>query len=248
MITHGHGLCFTLEKWTLWQSEACLAEACWPCGEVLPHNAGKADVSFLPMMQRRRLSPLAKAAIAAAWPCGESFVNQPAVFCSIHGESQNYFELLTDLATAQEISPTRFSLSVHNAIAGLYSQFRGTSSPYIALAGGTESLFAAFLEAAGLILEGPSQRVLVVWYEQALPAVYRNHARGPDRTIALAMRLSAESPNGTRLRLRRMPSNKASAMAPACWLQEFCQAILKGERHSVTSEGQFLWHWRLEDA
>jgi hypothetical protein len=186
--------------------------------------------------------------MAVAWPCGEGFASLPAVFCSTHGESQNYLELLNGLATAQEVSPTLFSLSVHNAIAGLYSQFRGTTSPYVALAGGTEGLFAAVLEAAGMILEGPSRRVLVVWYEQPLPEVYRHHARGPESTLALAMRLSGESRNGPLLRLRRTPSTTASTMPPPSRLQEFCQAILSGARHSATSEGQALWHWRLEDA
>jgi hypothetical protein len=215
---------------------------------VLPHNDGNANVGFLPMMQRRRLSPLAKAAMAVAWHCREEFTDLPAVFCSTHGESQNYFELLTDLAATQEISPTRFSLSVHNAIAGLYSQFSGEHSPYVALAGGTEGLFAAFLEAAGLLLEGPHQRILVVWYEQALPEVYRSYARGPDSTLALAMRLSVGSRNGPRLRLRRTPARAATATPPADQLHEFRQAILGGERCSATSEGQSLWHWRLEDA
>jgi hypothetical protein len=199
------GLCFTLERWCLWQSVECRPNTAWPCGEVLPCREGGADAGFLPLMQRRRLSPLAKAAISVAWPCREGFPDLPAVFASRHGESRYYFEMLNELARSEPLSPSRFSLSVHNAIAGLYSLYGETRSPYVAIAPGEEGVSAALLEAAGLIAEHPEGRVLVVWYEQPLPAEYRSYTGGPDFTLALAMRLGGPSLRGPQLRVRRSP-------------------------------------------
>jgi hypothetical protein len=214
-IAQGTGdgdLCFALEQWCLWQSAAFPAQACWPHGEVLPCNGGSAEVGFLPLMQRRRLSPLAKAAMAVAWPCRQGFPDLPAVFSSNHGESRHYFEMLTDLAESREISPSRFSLSVHNAIAGLYSLYGETRAPYVVLAPGQEGVSAALLETAGLLAEQPNRRVLAVWYEQPLPEAYRGYTRGPDCILALAMRLGAVSSHSPVLRLSRRPLETTSSL------------------------------------
>ncbi|MDD5033512.1 MAG: beta-ketoacyl synthase chain length factor, partial [Methylococcaceae bacterium] len=232
-------LSFTLEKWCLWREGENAADGRWPGGTVLPSKAGGADVSFLPMMQRRRLSPLAKAAIAVAWNCRDQESELPTVFYSAHGESHNYFALLSDLADAADLSPSGFSHSVHNAIAGLYTLYSGTRSPYLTLAGGPEGLFSAFLEAAGLLLETSYPKVLLVWYEQALPEVYRSYVAGPSATLALAMRLGRSGQGGLRLHLKR-----TGAFSPACDLEEFGSAILQGKHQSAPESA---WHWNLSD-
>ena len=160
----------------------------WPGGEVLPCNGGRADVAFLPMMQSRRLSPLARAVSAVAWHSRQQCGDMPSVFFSSHGESQYYFEMLQVLAGGEDVSPSRFSLCVHNAIAGLASFHSASYLPYVSLAGGTEGMFAAFLEAGGILLE--TSKVLVVWYEQALPDAYRAYLATSETTFALAMVLT----------------------------------------------------------
>ncbi len=235
---------FTLEKWHVWQDGGYPLSPGWPQGGALPANGGSADVAFLPMMQRRRLSPLAKAAIAVAWACHPAGGGLPSVFYSSHGESHGYFDMLNELAEAQDMSPSRFSLSVHNAIAGLYALYSGSRSPYVALAGGGEGVFAAFLEAAGLIAEGAG-RVLVVGYEQPLPEVYRNYAASPDATTALGLRLGAAGGRGPRLSLRRTPD--VQAMPSSCSLTALAQTMLSGKRSAEFPQGRCIWHCSLGD-
>lgn len=229
----------TLEHWCIWQAAAVSAAAAWPCGHLLP----AADVGFLPLLQRRRLSPLARAALATAWDCRGAYADLPAVFCSNHGESRAYFGMLEDLAAHRELSPSRFSLSVHNAIAGLYSQFSATRSALLVLAPGREGPFAALLEAAGLLLEG-WPRVLVVCYDQPLPEAYRVYARSPAATMALALRLSQGA--GLRLWLRRQPGTQAED-TESCLLETLVRTILAGERRGRAAAGPALWEWGLDD-
>lgn len=232
---------FTLRYWCLWQSEVLPGGVCWPGGEVLPCNGGRADVGFLPMMQSRRLSPLARAACAVAWHCRQQCGDMPSVFYSNHGESQYYFEMLQGMAEGEKVSPSRFSLCVHNAIAGL-SSFHGASyQPYVSLAGGTEGLFAAFLEAAGMLLETP--RVLLVCYEQALPEAYRTYPASSENTWALAMVLSGTDEPGRRLRLTRRPGQEGAEDSA----QSLIQAILEGRRSSVCRQERSIWRWSLDD-
>jgi len=235
---------FTLDYWCLWQSQQTSVTGGWPGGEVLPHNDGNADVNFLPVMQRRRLSPLARAVCAVVWRGRLAGGDMPTVFFSSHGESQYYFEMLAGMAEGEPVSPTRFSLCVHNAIAGLSSIHTESFLPYVCLAGGSEGMFAAFLEAGWMLLEVP--RVLVVCYEQALPEVYQTYLSTPDITWALAMVLTKSGGPGCQLRLVREP-----VLSPECQERQdasFVQAILDGVRSSSCGFERSFWRWSLDDA
>lgn len=234
---------FTLQHWCLWQSEEPPLVDHWPGGEVLPYNGGSADVGFLPMMQSRRLSPLARAACAVANHCRQKNGDMPSVFFSSHGESQYYFEMLEGIAAHEDVSPSRFSLCVHNAIAGL-SSFHSTSfQPYVSLSGGTEGLFAVFLEAGGLLLETP--KVLVVWYEQPLPDAYRAYLATSETTWALAMVLTKAGNPGHQLRLVRRPGEGLSTTEDSA--ESLVQAILENRRSSLCHLNRSIWQWSLDD-
>ena len=235
---------FSVRTWAIWQSDEVSTQHVWPCGRVLPYNNGNADVSFLPMMQRRRLSPLARAACAVAWHCRDVAGDTPTVFFSHHGESQYYFEMLQDMAAGESVSPSRFSLCVHNAIAGLYSLQTTSVLPYVSLAGGTEGLFAAFIEAGGLLLEVP--QVMVVCYEQPLPKTYQPYVSVANKTWALAMVLARprESENCLRLARKAATELKSQCKQPL----DLVQAILSGQRNGHSNLERSIWHWSFDDA
>jgi len=230
----------------VWQSWETPADYRWPRGEVLSCGGGGADVGFLPMMQRRRLSPLARAAVAVAWRCSQGQADMPTVFFSRHGESRHYFEMLDGLAAGEEVSPSRFSLSVHNAVAGLCSLAKASFAPYLALAGGDEGLFAAFLEAHGWLAENACPQVLVVCYEQPLPEAYRAYTASLVGTWALAMRLGRAGGDGPRLKLARTPAVGAAPQADADL--RLSQSMLAGLRQSECRLERCVWRWSLDHA
>lgn len=241
---HRSELCFSLKFWALWQSVPLSTHNCWPGGEVLPFDDGSPDVSFLPMMQRRRLSPLARAVCAVAWRGRQSNGDMPTIFFSRHGESQYYFEMLQGMAAGESVSPARFSLCVHNAIAGLFSFQTHSFLPYVSLAGGTEDLFGAFIEAAGQLLDVP--KVMLICYEQPLPQIYRNYVPSLDMTWALAMVLGRAEDTGFRLRLSRDISNGASLTQGYAF--DFVNAIVSGQYSGCIELERSVWHWDLQDA
>ncbi|WP_296247769.1 beta-ketoacyl synthase chain length factor [Pseudomonas sp. UBA4194] len=129
------------------------------------------DVSFLPAMQRRRLSRMARMAFHVGWPLAEGSSDLPFVFVSRHGETPRTFDILSDLAAEQPLSPTQFSLSVHNAVIGLWSIMRGSTSEMTALAAAGDGLEHGVMEAAALLDEG-APAVLLVVAEDLPPAAY----------------------------------------------------------------------------
>lgn len=235
---------FTLQHWCLWQSAETAANGCWPGGEVLAFNGGGADVSFMPAIQSRRLSPLAMAACAVAWRCRLAEGDMPSVFYSSHGESRYYFEMLDGMAAGEKMSPSRFSLCVHNAIAGLFNVQSESFLPYVCLAGGSDGLFGAFLEAAGMLME--VSKVLVIWYEQPLPEAYQPYLAGPDTTWALGMVLARAGDAGGQLRLTRSSAGgQASKDSSEANLVE---SILSGQRTGHSRLERSVWQWSLHDA
>ncbi|CAI8939666.1 Beta-ketoacyl synthase-like protein [Pseudomonas sp. IT-196MI5] len=160
---------FNIAQWRAWAPglESVSDWQAW-CRQpvVLPDSDAVPDVSFLPAMQRRRLSRLARMVFSVGWPLAEGRQDLPLVFVSRHGETPRTVDILSDLATDQPLSPTRFSLSVHNAIIGLWSIMRGETSEMTALAAAGDGLEHGMLEAAALLAEGAGAVLLVVTEER----------------------------------------------------------------------------------
>ncbi|MDY7563014.1 beta-ketoacyl synthase chain length factor [Pseudomonas sp. 10B1] len=146
----------TTEDWQQWN----IGQANVDIGDTAP------DVSFLPAMQRRRLSRLARMAFSVGWPLADGREQLPLVFVSRHGETPRTFEILSELAAEQPLSPTQFSLSVHNAVIGLWSIMRGETSEMTALAAAGDGLEHGVIEAGALLAEGASAVLLIITEEQ----------------------------------------------------------------------------------
>lgn len=160
---------FNIAQWRAWAPglEGVDAWQAWCQQPALPASSDSApDVSFLPAMQRRRLSRLARMAFSVGWPLAEGLEHLPLVFISRHGETPRTLEILSDLAAEQPLSPTQFSLSVHNAVIGLWSIMRGETSEMTALAAAGDGLEHGMLEAAALLADGAPHVLLVITEEQ----------------------------------------------------------------------------------
>lgn len=154
-----------------------------PVGEPSPPR-----LEFLPPMQRRRLSPMARAVFECAWPVAAGQPPMPLVFASRHGETTRSFGLLQALAAGEPLSPTAFGLSVHNAIAGQWSIIRRETDESVALSAEEDGLELAFLEAGLLLAEG-HDNVLVVLAEERPPAPYSPWIDDVPFSYAAAFRL-----------------------------------------------------------
>ncbi|WP_295802377.1 beta-ketoacyl synthase chain length factor [uncultured Microbulbifer sp.] len=182
---------FTISAWRAWApgvSDPADWQR-WRAGALGFADEGVADVSFLPAMQRRRLSPLSKAAMATAHPLLAGR-DMPVLCCSVHGEARRTYALLQDVAAGEPLSPTAFGLSVHNAIVGQLSISLGIHSPAMALAGGDFPLLSGLLEATGMLAEGVPE-LLLQFYEEPLPELYLHNTESPQRICATTLHLRA---------------------------------------------------------
>jgi hypothetical protein len=184
---------FSVKEWSAWAPGLVERDAwrAWAVAPWLPSGHDTPPLTEVPAMQRRRIERLGRMAIQTAFWCQQAEDDGiPLVFASRHGDVARSMELLEALATGQPPSPTTFGLSVHNAIAALYSILRGARGNYIALAGGMATVETACVEAAALLADGAPEVMLVV-YDAPLPAVYAGFADEPDAGFAWCWRLGA---------------------------------------------------------
>lgn len=106
----------------------------------------KPDLSFIPMMTRRKLSPLVKTAFSTIYNCYEGG-DIPLVFASQHGEFDILKKLISQYTEDNEVSPIAFSSSVHNSAIGTFSLLNKVNSKYTAVSAGKNSLSNGFMEA-----------------------------------------------------------------------------------------------------
>ncbi len=222
----------THERWLLWAKDELRAQN--------DHSAPKVD--FLPAMQRRRLSPLARMAFHVGWPLAEGCQQLPLVFYSRHGETARTAELLQCLANAEPLSPTQFGLSVHNAIIGQWSILRGETAEMTALSGGEDGFEQALIEAALLLQEHP-QVLLIVAEEQPAP-LYAAAISDIPHAYALGLLLSAGSQCQLSWQAAIAPTDSARLPNPLHWLRHWLLNTPAWQHNNT----QRSWSWQCQRA
>jgi hypothetical protein len=242
---------FIIDQWRAWAPGLDSDEAwqAWSNEPVrVPDGDAQPTCDFLPAMQRRRLSRLARMTLHVAWPlCGEN-EQLPFVFASRHGETPRTYALLSEVADQQPLSPTQFGLSVHNAIAGQWSILRGQQGESVAIAGEADTFEHAMVEAAALLSEG-APAVLVVMAEEYPPEPYRDWIDDVPFSYALALRVRGiETGNGIqaseRWQLRLEPNREDVALGAWPHALAFVRAL---HMHRDTLEHTWKtrrWIWQ----
>ncbi len=204
-----------------------------------PAHDAQPDVSVIPPMLRRRLSPIGRAALSVIMPLAEIHGAMPLVYVSRHGDLNRTLGLLEDLAKGEPLSPTAFSLSVHNATAGLFSIQQGLTLNITALSGGSRELVSGLLESLGLC-NAQTPQVLCVFCDEAPPPIYQAQVDQPTYPYALAIVVGA----GESWQLESLGQSETTVVvAPVPQALQFLQLLQDdGTGLLLTSNGT---NWQL---
>jgi hypothetical protein len=123
----------------------------------------------------------------------------PSIFASRHGDTSLSLSLLEGIARGNPMSPTHFSLAVHNAVAGLFSIVRKDASAVTAIAAMRGLVLQTLFEALGQLQS--CERLLCVIYDIPLPDFYQARRDEPAEPFpyALAMILGKHAGDSYRL-------------------------------------------------
>ncbi len=239
---------YGLDAWACWAPglEDPADWQAWIRGERSVVRDGAPEISDLKPLQRRRLSRIGRAAYLCGSRASGDHPPSCTVYCSAHGELERSAGLLQSIASNEALSPNQFSLSVHNAIAGLTSIFKDWSGPSYSIAAGAEGIGSAFLVAGGALTdleEGGS--VLIICYDDTTPVPFSGDIDNPPPTgVAIALRLSKPEATNDRLTVERAASQSTGLEH---WDQIRRLAVfLAGGRGSelALETGRARWLWR----
>ncbi len=134
-------------------------------GEVSSFGALK-PFGELPKRDVRRLSALERGVVACLMGLNESVENglgdTPIVLASRYGAMTNTLELLKLINQSETLSPTGFSLSVHNAAVGVGSQLTANRGGHTAIAAGERTLAEGLTESYARLKDGAGSIVLMM--------------------------------------------------------------------------------------
>jgi hypothetical protein len=231
---------FSLTAWSAWAPG--LAEARdWRLWAAEPEPLGREgvpDVGFLPPMLRRRCTPLSRIMLKVAFACCEEPLRGEVrtVFASRHGSINESIELLENVVRGEKLSPTRFSHTVHNAQAGLFSIAAGNRQASSSLSAQEESFGCALIEALAHRQREPGRPVLLVMADVPLSETFAPLVEEPACAYGVALLLAGPEA-GAPLSLRL---SRAEAPPPARgWpdAAEFLRFILAGEPRLALASG-----------
>ena len=117
---------------------------------------------------RRRLSTVGKMALKVAYDCQVEKEGLRTIFASRHGEANQTISLLKEIVKKEPMSPTKFSLSVHNTSAGLYTITAGVTASATAIAARLDTFEMGFVEACSCLAAGREKRVMLVYADTPL--------------------------------------------------------------------------------
>jgi Beta-ketoacyl synthase, N-terminal domain len=228
MVRGGFSFAIPVARWASWPGPECMASPSAP------------DVRFIDASLRRRLGPLAKSMIQVAHACAHDVPQARLVFASRHGELDYTVSLLRALAGDEPLSPTTFSLAVHNAGAGVLSIQRRDDSEHTALAAGDETLGHALLESCAQLAEAPHRPVLMVYGDAPLPEEYGQFAESQeaDAGCAVAVLLQQEASRHTTVSVDPCSGSPTAERQAASFIRHLDQGRAGG-----WSNARHSWSW-----
>jgi hypothetical protein len=200
---------FALRHWAAWAPGLERPEDWrrWAAAPYLPAGEGAPAVSEMPALLRRRANRLGRMALAVLYQSTRPAA--PIVYCSRYGELERVATLLEELAASGGVSPQGFSVSVHNAIAGLYSIATSGRENIQSLAAGEATPLAGLVDAAGLLADGEAC-VRLVLCEEPVPRVFGAFAEPSDCPYAVLLELEP----GAEFRFEWVPPAQTAAPGP----------------------------------
>lgn len=222
-------------RWSVWSSAS----------ESLP------EVAFVDPMMRRRLSALSRMALKVAGDCVDAQTRTRVVFASRHGELRRTTDILRDIEAHKPVSPNAFSLSVLNAMTGLFGIVRGDRSPATALSAGAQTLGYALLEGHALHTEDPGSPVLIVYADEPADARYGVLEQEVQRGAFALLLDASEAPQG-RLACsitENQPGTAAQSSEFATQSEALHHCLSEGECAAWQgSGGTWQWSWHVGQA
>lgn len=198
-------------------------------------KSGMPNLDGIRAIVKRRMPKLSKYIYALTQDITILDKKIPTVFASKNGELTRSFKIIRSFDT--DVSPTQFSMSVHNAIAGLLSVISQDDSKYIVVDSLSGVLETALIEATSLLTE--HNCVKVIYFDEDLPAELIESNLGNNQPIVLLLIIE----KGTEISF----SSEANISNVKPCKEDFKQLVMflnkqKETYHNINK--RLRWNWK----
>lgn len=231
----------SISAWQAW-AESDSFRAGHPDDSPLSETTAKPDISAIPAPNRRRLSHLSRMAFASAALCSDSLRDQVCcVFASRHGELARTLDIVQAILASEDVSPTDFSHSVHSTSLGLFSIFVKNREASTLVTAGEDTFGMALLEVDIYLSRFPDKPVLLVFFDEKLPAPLAAAAKAVEDTFSLALLFEAGAAPNIGIQFSHNPSGNGDERNPGL---DFLKFHLSGATESTISTNRTNWRWK----
>ncbi len=239
---------FSINSWTAWSASrgAKYSHSTSIYASEDIQQAETVNLSLIPAMKRRRMNAQCKMAISTALDClNQSESQSPqCVFASQHGELGRSTKIIKSMIETGEISPTDFSMSVHNTALGLLSIQSANQQPGTSIAAGDDTFGLGFLEALLQLQANPEKPVLYVYFDEPLPEVLAQFDINNAESRCMALLMSADT-SLPQFEFEMLPSDdsKNSVHLGSEGLNEFINYCSSSVERLELNTSSHLWCW-----
>ncbi len=220
----------TLAQWQQWATAPVFTQ-----GEVTVPK-----LEFIPMMQRRRLSKFARLCCFTLHELTQRN-DIPMVFVSRFGDLVKTDELIEDVVDNQTLSPTKFALSVHNAVAGQYSILTDNKQPSTTIAAGSDSFHMGLCDALARLKQSDNDELIMVCTETITPQKYTPYISEQQVDHSVAILLSKTQ--GREVQLTPSTNSDAATTERLPQALAFMAWFFGDQATSTIISAQKQWHW-----
>lgn len=215
----------------------------WAIGKRELGTIGEPALQQMQPLLRRHAGRLGRFACSPAYDALGDLRDVPVVFSSRYGEVSRSVELLSALAAGDELSPSTFGLSVHNAIPGLFSMARKETANSISLAAGDDSAEFGLIEACSLLDDG-AERVLLVVADVPLPPIYESFADTSAEPFGWAALITKPTDTSVSLEwIDGVNANADAANKPLPGALRALSVLIGDDTHVTRTSGARTWRW-----
>lgn len=206
-------------------------------GEIAPKSA-LPKINRIPMLTARRLTWGNRMAIESALTLLEKERPQALLFSSRHSELEHNYRILKALADDTDVSPTDFTMSVHNSAIGTLAIQAKLPLPASASAAGADT-FASLLMEAYALLSTDYQSVLCVDFDGAIPEFYLPHINAGSPAYPHACALLLKRGDDLHIKLESIAEPDFTKDEPTAQSLAFYRALKQGQQSFTLKGAQY---------
>jgi len=196
----------------------------------------------IPAMQRRRLSPFAKLSLQCALEAaGDEMGTVATVFASRHGDLHKTSQLISNVALNEELSPTQFGLSVHNAVGGQFSIFANNKAPLTATSAGEDSFLMALTDAVCKLNSNNYDSILLVYTDEAVPEIYQQYVMQDEVSVGAALLIERPQLNEINFQLTMKASIKDAVESKTMQVFDFLTFYYNESPKKLINSKRYTW-------